>query len=258
MTPEPERPAGRVDVRVDDDVCWITLERSERLNALDPPMLSGLADALDGVADTGARAVVISGAGERAFCAGADVRVLAETPPEDVLRSNLTGHDVFDRIQRLPVPVVAAISGVALGGGLELALACDVRVAAEHSRLGLPEVSMGVIPGWGGTWRLAEAVGAARARELILTGRLVDAEEAARLGMVHDVVPGERLVPAVTELAVTFASRSAPALAAAKRALAAVSDHARSQAQVESGAVASLVTGAEFRSRVAGFLGTRA
>lgn len=254
MSPAQAHPAGRVDVRVDGDVCWITLERTERLNALDPAMLSGLAEALDGVAGTGARAVVLTGAGERAFCAGADVRVLAETPPHEVLETNLAGHDVFDRIPRLPVPVVAAISGVALGGGLELALACDVRVAADHARLGLPEVSMGVIPGWGGTWRLADAVGVARARELILTGRLVDAEEAARLGMVHQVVSGDGLVAAVTELAATFASRSAPALAAAKRALSAVSEHARSQAQVESGAVASLVAGAEFRSRMAGFL----
>lgn len=216
-------------------------------------MLARLAAAVEEAERSPARSVIITGAGDRAFCAGADVRVLGETPPSDVIQANLVGHEVFDRITRLHKPVVAAISGVALGGGLELALACDIRIAADGARCGLPEVGMGVIPGWGGTWRLAEAVGAARARELILTGRIVDADEAHRLGLVHDVVPTGELQSAVSTVAETLASRSPDALIAAKTALAALATHSRSQAQVESGLVAALVAGPEFRSRLAAF-----
>jgi enoyl-CoA hydratase/carnithine racemase len=249
-----QHPAGRVLTEQRGDVLWITLDRQERLNALSPSMIEQLGAAVGAAARSTARTIVITGAGDRAFCAGADVRMLAELPADAVLRTNLVGHEVFDAIERLGKPVIAAIGGHALGGGLELALACDVRIAASGVRMGLPEVGIGVMPGWGGTWRLADAVGAARAREMILTGRLVEAEAAATNGLVHQVVPRTEMDGAVAATAATLAAQSPDALAAAKAALAAARPPSPGQAQVESGNVASLVTGAEFRSRLARFL----
>lgn len=253
MSANQHHPVGRVRLEEDGDVSWITLDRQERLNALDLAMVEQLSAALAGAAESRTRTVVITGAGDRAFCAGADVRMLAELPPDAVMKTNIVGSEVFESIGRLAKPVIAAIGGHALGGGLELALACDIRVAADHVRLGLPEVGIGVMPGWGGTWRLAGAVGPARARELILTGRLVEAPVAAGYGLVHDVVPASGLIAAVEAVAASVAAQSPDAVTAAKAALSAVDAPPAGQAQVESGNVASLVMGAEFRSRLAAF-----
>ncbi len=247
-------PGGQVRVTDRDDVRWVTLDRQERLNTLSPTMVEQLGEVIDAANQSSAHTVVVTGAGDRVFSAGADVRMLAELAPDEVLETNLLGHQVFDAIERLRKPVIAAIGGSALGGGLELALACDIRIAVDHAQLGLPELGMGVIPGWGGTWRLADAVGHARARELVLTGRLVAAPQAAAYGLVHEVVAPAGLTEAVMTTAATLATRSPDALAAAKAALANARPPSPGQARVESGAVTSLVAGDEFRSRLTEFV----
>lgn len=247
-----------VGLETDPPVAWITLNRPKSLNALNTRLLEELRAALCELEeDGGIAAIAIIGAGERAFCAGADVEELASLPADQVLESNLLGHGVFELIERLRKPVIAAINGYALGGGLELALSCDLRLAASDSQMGLPEVRLGVIPGWGGTWRLREAVGSGRAREMILTGRLLEAGEALEAGLLSRVVPGDRLREEVRELAVQLSGNSPEALAAAKGTLLASAPDARVLARVESGSVASLVSGEEFRRRFERMFGKR-
>ena len=201
-----------------DGVAFLTLDREDALNALSGEMLLELGLAIDLVeADVGVRALVVSGAG-RGFCAGADLAGFAEL--DDAFSGReaaLAGQDVMNSLAALPIPTVAAIHGFAVGGGLELALACDLRVAAPGTRLGFPETTRGLIPGYGGTQRLPRLIGEARALDLILTGRLVPAEEALSLGLVS------RLADDPVEQAAELARgmlRSAPvALGLAKEAV---------------------------------------
>jgi enoyl-CoA hydratase len=205
-----------VDFERRDSVAVLTLNRPEALNALSPEMLDRLEERLDEIAaDPGLRAVVLTGAGEKAFCAGADIAHMRDADALDARAFAQRGHRLADRIEGLPTPVVAAVNGYALGGGCEIALACDVRVAAQTARFGQPEVTLGIVPGWGGTQRLARATSIGFAKELILTGRLAAADEALRTGLVtHVHPPGELLDRA--ELAETIASRASWAVAAAK------------------------------------------
>lgn len=245
-----------LSVDFEPPLAWITLRRPEKLNALSHASLQALREALErAAASPEVAAVAITGAGDRAFCAGADVEELGALTPNRVMEANLLGHRVFEAIESLPKPVLAVINGYALGGGLELALACDVRIAAEGVGLGLPEVNLGVIPGWGGTWRLSATVGAGRAREMILTGRLVDAREALEMGLLSRVVPKENLREAAFDLGRELAFKSPDALAMAKGAFLAAAPPAGSLSRVESGSVASLVAGEEFRRRLEEFLG---
>ncbi|HET8786248.1 MAG TPA: enoyl-CoA hydratase-related protein [Candidatus Limnocylindrales bacterium] len=179
--------------------------------------LGAALDILEGSFPGDVRAVVVTGAGERAFSAGSHVKEFeAQRGPEGRERHALESG-VADRLARLPMPTIAAIEGNALGGGLELALCCDIRVAAETSRLGLPEVRLAVTPGAGGTQRLPRVVGAARAKELILTGRLLTAEEAERIGLVSRVVPTGEARAAADEIAAEIAARGPVAVREAKR-----------------------------------------
>jgi len=206
-----------------DGVATITIDRPQALNALDAPTLRDLARALRDVrrADD-VRAVVLTGAGPKAFSAGADIAAMAAMAPGDGHAYSRLGHEVLGRLEELEVPSVAAVNGVALGGGLELALACDLIVAAAGVRLGLPEINLGLIPGFGGTQRLALRVGLARARELVYTGEPVVAEEAHRIGLVNRVVPADRVVAEATALAAALAAKAPVALRQAKRATAMV------------------------------------
>jgi enoyl-CoA hydratase len=167
---------------------------------------------------------VITGAGEKAFSAGADIAAMAAMSPADGHAYSRLGHDVLARLESLPVPVIAALNGVALGGGLELALACDLIVAAEKARLGQPEINLGLIPGFGGSQRLVRRIGQTRARELIYLGQALGAEEALRLGLVNRVFPAERLAEEASRLAAELASKAPLALAQAKRATAVAAD----------------------------------
>jgi len=179
---------------IDDGIATVTVDRVESLNALTTETLEELSAVIERArADAEVRALIVTGAGQRAFVAGADIKELAE-------ETSTTGHLAAERGQRvlrsletIGKPVVAAINGYALGGGLELALACHLRIASDNAKLGLPEVGLGVIPGYGGTQRLARLVGRGRALELILTGGHIDAEEAHRIGLVNRVVPQRAL-----------------------------------------------------------------
>jgi enoyl-CoA hydratase/carnithine racemase len=208
-----------VEVSLAGPVARITLNRPQKLNALTLPMLSDL-DAAFARIDTDAdvRVVIITGAGEKAFSAGADVVAWSALSPLEMWRTwTRTGQRVFDRLESLRQPTIAALNGVAFGGGLELALACDLRIAADHVQVGAPEVGIGTVPGWGMTTRLATVVGAARAKQLILTGSPIDAVQAASWGLISDVVPAGELVARVDELAARISAQSPVAVQVAKQ-----------------------------------------
>ena len=207
-----------IDLERRDAVAVLTLNRPEALNALSPEMLDDLERALREVdADPTLRAAVLTGAGEKAFCAGADIGHMRTAGALEARAFAERGQGVAELIEGLATPVVAAVNGFALGGGCEIALACDVRIAADSARFGQPEVTLGVIPGWGGTQRLARATSIGFAKDLILTGRLVGSEEALRAGLVTHVHPKADLLDRAVEFATTIASRPSWAVASAKR-----------------------------------------
>ena len=182
-------------IETKDGVATVMVNRPEKLNALNGRTIDELDAAFAALAtDLGVRGVILTGAGEKAFVAGADIAELAAQGPAEARAVGRKGQAVFARIERLGKPVVAAINGFALGGGCELALACHVRVAAEGARLGTPEVKLGLMCGYGGTQRLPRLVGRGRALEILLTGEMVDAQEALRIGLVNRVVPKDRLL----------------------------------------------------------------
>ena len=189
------------------------------MNALDVPTLTALRDHLRELSTAAdARVVVVTGAGERAFAAGADIKYMSELGVEEAKAWSALGHECGRLLETIPKPTLAAVNGFALGGGCELALACDIRYASARAKLGQPEINLGIIPGWGGTQRLARVAGLGFAKELILTGRLVDADEAQQRGLVNRVFDPGELVPKAMETARLLASKSPVALAAAKEA----------------------------------------
>jgi|DewCreStandDraft_5_1066085.scaffolds.fasta_scaffold00026_162 enoyl-CoA hydratase len=215
-----EVPDGDVLLERDGPVAVLTLDRQAARNALNEHMLERLAGRLTELAeDRAVRAVILTGAGAQAFSAGADIRAMAAKGPQEARAYAALGHRVMAMIEDLPQPVIAAINGYALGGGCELALACDIRIAATTARLGQPEVKLGILPGWGATFRLPRIVGPGIARELIFTGRLVDAQEALRLGLVNLVVEPEHLMSQARALAHQIAAQAPLAVHYAKRAL---------------------------------------
>lgn len=178
-----------------DGIATVTVNRPDKLNALNATVLEELADVAGHLeADEAIRAAILTGAGTKAFVAGADIGELAQQGPLDGKARSTRGQRTFRRLEASRKPVVAAVNGFALGGGCELAMACHLRVASENARFGQPEVKLGICPGYGGTVRLPRLVGRGRATELLLTGRMVDAEEALRIGLVDRVVPQERLL----------------------------------------------------------------
>jgi enoyl-CoA hydratase len=185
-----------------DGVRWITINRPAKLNALNLSVIAELALAVaDGAADASVRAVVLTGAGEKAFVAGADIAEFTGLSADAARELSRRGQRLFDSIAALPKPVIAAVNGFALGGGCELAMACHLRVASTGARFGQPEVKLGLIPGYGGTQRLARLIGKGRALELLLTGGTVDAATAHAWGLVNRVVEPAELHPAVQKLA---------------------------------------------------------
>lgn len=217
----PTPPSGAADGL--DGVALVTLDRPEVRNALDHALLTELVHALRTLdPDPACRCIVLTGAGDRAFAAGADIReIAAETP------ASLIADDPFarwDEVAATRTPMIAAVRGYALGGGLELALICDLIIAGDDARFGQPEIGIGVIPGGGGTQRLPRAVGRARAMELILTGRIIDAAEAERIGLVTRVVPAADTVAAALALAATIASMPPLAVLAATASVRASSE----------------------------------
>jgi enoyl-CoA hydratase len=201
-----------------DEFALITLDRQEALNALSSAVLRELAQAFDEVAVSDARALIVTGAGAKAFCAGADIKELVGRSLTEQRRDAAFGQAVLARLDVLPMPSVAAINGYAFGGGLELALACTFRIAAPTAKMGLPEIKLGLIPGYGGTQRLPRAVGEARALEMIMCGRTLDAQEALRIGLVHRVAEGDP-VEAAKAFARDFCGFGLPALRLARDAV---------------------------------------
>ncbi len=173
---------------LDQDIGLITLDRPDALNALSFALIDEIGERIDEAAQSSARALVITGAGERAFCAGADIKELVGRGLAEQKKGAETGQAVFAKLDRLPIPSIALVNGFALGGGLELALACTFRLATANARFGLPEIKLGLIPGYGGTQRLPRLIGEARALEMILTGRTLKADEALGIGLVNRIV----------------------------------------------------------------------
>jgi enoyl-CoA hydratase len=205
--------------RRDDGVAVVTVDRPDALNALNHETLEALRDRLRELAlETEVRVIVLTGAGDRAFAAGADIKEMADMTVLEAHAWGSLGHECCRLLESMPKPTLAAVNGFALGGGCELALACDIRYASENAKFGQPEINLAVIPGWGGTQRLARAIGPALAKDLILTGRSIDAAEAHRLGLISAVYPAGELLDRVLETAASLAKKSSVALSAAKDA----------------------------------------
>ncbi len=201
-------------------VTTLTIDRQKALNALNNAALDELRRAiLEAKHDEGVRVVIITGAGPKAFVAGADINELARLTPAEAKAQALRGQHVFDLIEHMGKPVIAAVNGYALGGGCELAMACTFRIAADHAVFGQPEIDLGLIPGYGGTQRLARLVGKTRALDLVVTGRKVPAAQALEMGLVSRVVPAAELMDECRKLADVLASKPALAVAAAMQAI---------------------------------------
>jgi len=198
----------------------VTLNRPEALNALNQELYKELADAFEEIRkDDNIRAVILTGSGNKAFAAGADIAAMRTMTAVDARALAQVGQKPLDLIAQLPQPVIAAVNGLALGGGCELAMACDLRIASTTAKFGQPEINLAVIPGGGGTQRLPRLVGVAIAKELIFSGRIISADDALRIGLVNKVVSLEALMPTAEELAEELSRKPAVALALAKNAI---------------------------------------
>lgn len=235
----------------------LTIDRESKLNALNKSTLSELHHALsEAQEDPSIKGVLITGQGSKAFAAGADISEFAHYSPSEGYNLAQEGQaQVFDFIHHYPKPVVAAVNGFALGGGLELALACHIRIASEQAKFGLPEVSLGLIPGYGGTQRLTHLIGRGRSMELILSGSMVDAQTALQFGMINKVVTLEHLLPACFSFLEIVYTRSSMAVAAAIQAINAA--HTAAGFEVEKQAFSQRFGTADFQEGVAAFLEKR-
>ena len=203
-----------------DTIGILTINRPEKMNALSNQLMSELKSVLDTVEqDNKLRVLIFTGAGDKAFVAGADINELLVRDAQIGRKVSKERQDLFSRIENLAVPVIAAVNGYALGGGLELALACSIRICSDRAKFGAPEVKLGIIPGDGGTQRLPRLVGLGRAMEMILSGDFIDAQEAYRIGLANKVVPHEELMEKTMELADKIASRPPLAVQFAKEAV---------------------------------------
>lgn len=212
--------SNRVLYESKDGIARLTINRPEKLNALDRLTMQEIDRAVAAAGDDASAGVlIVTGMGEKAFVAGADIGELALQTPVEGAAFARRGQEVLNRLERLGKPSIAAINGYALGGGLELAMACTLRVAADTARLGQPEVTLGIIPGYGGTQRLSRLVGAGRALEILLSGEPIDAREAHRIGLVNRVVPAAELTAAAEALARMLLSRAPVALRYALQAV---------------------------------------
>jgi Enoyl-CoA hydratase/carnithine racemase len=214
--------SSKIQILAEAPVARITLNRPEKLNALDPEMLVGLEAGLGVIeARQDIRVVILQASGEKAFCVGADINAWTALTPlqmwSDWIRH---GHRVFSRLIQLRQPVICSIQGMAFGGGLEIALASDIRIAGELARFAMPEVKLGTVPGWGGTARLPELVGTGRARQMIFSGEPISAAVAEHWGLVNEVVSNDRLSQRVQELASRIAANAPVAVQTAKQLIA--------------------------------------
>ena len=210
---------GFVNYEVEGAVGVITINRPQALNALNSQVLDDLAAVIDGVDLNAVRCLILTGAGDKSFVAGADIGEMSTLTKEEGEAFGKKGNDLFRRIETLPIPVIAAINGFALGGGNEIAMSCDFRICAENAVFGQPEVGLGITPGFGGTQRLARLIGPGMAKQLIYTARNIKADEAFRIGLVNQVVPQEELLPTAKKLASVIAGNAPIAVRACKEAI---------------------------------------
>jgi len=208
-----------VTLDIIDGIAVVRLNRPDALNALSFSVLEELSSAFDRVANSDARALVITGSGNKAFCAGADIKELMGRSLTAQRDGAVFGQATFSKLDRLPILSIAVVNGYAFGGGLELAMACTFRVATPNAKMGLPEIKLGLIPGYGGTQRLPRLIGQARALEMVLSGKTVDAAEAERIGLVNRIVPGDDPIVIGREFASQFTSYSRCAISFAKAAV---------------------------------------
>ena len=207
-------------IEITDGTAIVTINRPSALNALTVEVLEELGAAFAELTqDVSVACVILTGSGAKAFVAGADIAAMQSLDAVSAGSFARLGHDVFNVIENFPKPVIAAVNGFALGGGCELAMACDIRIAAENARFGQPEVNLGVIPGFGGTLRLARLVGKGRAKELIFTGDMINAQEAYRIGLANKVVAAEELLATARDMATKIASKAPVAVRFAKEAI---------------------------------------
>jgi enoyl-CoA hydratase len=249
-----------VKLTQDGFVATLTVARPDRLNALSPEVMADLTDAVSEVAAKAhaIRCLVVTGEG-KAFVAGADIAAMQNMTPGEASDFASRGHQLGAALEALPLPVIAAINGFALGGGCELALACDFAYASDKAKLGQPEVKLGVIPGFGGTQRLLRRVGVGVARELVYSGMMIDAHEALRIGLVNRVFAHDELLPKTYEVARTIAEMGPLAVGAAKRVIREGEMMPLPQANaLEVEAFAHCFTSADQREGMAAFLGKRA
>ncbi len=207
-------------IDVSDHIATVTINRPKALNALNLETLQELNSIFSSLADNAeVKVVIVTGVGEKAFVAGGDIAVMAPLGPMQARASAQLAQQVLDRIEQCPKPVIAAVNGYALGGGCELAMACDIRLSSDTARFGQPEINLGIIPGWAGTQRLPRLVGKGRAMELLLTGDMIDAAEAVRIGLANRVVPAEDLLKEARDLAKKIAAKSQVAARLIKEAV---------------------------------------
>lgn len=207
-------------LNVDDGIATITINRPETLNALSPAVYHELSEGLTMLSyDSTVKAIIITGAGNKAFIAGADIAAMSSMSANDAFLFGAAAKETSLRIESMSQPVIAAINGLALGGGCELASTCDFRVAARSAKFGQPEINLGIIPGNGGTQRLTRLVGVSKAKEMIMLGDVISAEQALQIGLVHQVVDAEELIPTAVKLAKKLAQKAPIALAMAKRSV---------------------------------------
>ncbi|WBX71143.1 enoyl-CoA hydratase/isomerase family protein [Tenacibaculum retecalamus] len=211
----------KILVSITNGLATVTINRPKKLNALNSTTIEELSTAFEALEDDiNVKTIIITGSGEKAFVAGADISEFANFSVEEGARLARLGQEsLFDLIENLATPVIAAINGFALGGGLELAMACHFRIASDNAKMGLPEVSLGVIPGYGGTQRLPQLVGKGKAMELIMTAGMISAEDAKQWGLVNHVVTQDELVPLAEKLASKIMRNSSVAISAAIRAV---------------------------------------
>ncbi|MDG5761697.1 enoyl-CoA hydratase-related protein [Natronococcus sp. A-GB1] len=252
------RDTVRLSWNEDETVATLTVDRPDALNALNVETLEGLGDAIDEAENEGARALVLTGAGNDAFIAGADISYMQDLSSPEAQAWGELGHSVADALETFPAPTIAAVNGYAFGGGCEMALACDLRVASESALIGNTEIDLGIIPGWGGTQRLPQLVGDEAARRLIFLGERLDAESAAELGLVGEVVDDDELESTVAELAERLAAKPADAMLAAKQSVNQFGGGSRSSGLAyEQRAFASLFGTPDQREGMAAFLEDR-
>lgn len=208
-----------INLETQGAVAVLTINRPKALNALNSSVLEELDAAIDSIDVNTVRALVITGAGEKSFVAGADIGEMSTLTKAEGTAFGKKGNDVFRKIETLPIPVIAAINGFALGGGNELAMSCDIRICSENAVFGQPEVGLGITPGFGGTQRLARLVSPGMAKQLIYTGRNIKADEAKRIGLVNEIYPVEELMPAALKMAAGIAKNAPIAVRACKKAI---------------------------------------